>query len=129
MKNEHVIIAALAIALTGTGYYAYTQHRHAVYMQTMLDSSNQELKLCNSQIKELLEKNTDLQKQVDNKPAPVVVTQSDGVSDTLRQMDEDELRQKASDYLDKQNDYLDKVNRQLDDEHLSKYMKLHDYTK
>lgn len=40
----------------------------------------------------------------------------------MRQMDEDELRQKAS-------DYLDKVNRQLDDEHLSKYMKLHDYTK
>lgn len=124
MKNEHVIIAALAIALTGTGYYAYTQHQQTVHLQTMLDSSNQELKLCNSQIKELLEKNTDLQKQVDNKPAPapVVVTQSDGVSDTMRQMDEDELRQKAS-------DYLDKVNRQLDDEHSSKYMKLHDYTK
>lgn len=43
MKNEHVIIAALAIALTGTGYYAYTQHQQAVHLQTMLDSKKNEL--------------------------------------------------------------------------------------
>lgn len=129
MKNEHVIIAAMAIALTGTGYYAYTQHQQAVHLQTMLDGKKNELTWYNNQISELLEKNTDLQKQIDNQPAPVVVTQSDGLSDALRQLDEDELRQKASDYLDKQNDYLDKVNRQLNDEHSSKYMKLHDYTK
>lgn len=129
MKNEHVVIAVLAIALTGTGYYAYTQHQQTVYLQTMLDDNKKELTWYNSQISELLEKNTDLQKQVDNQPTPVVVTQSGGVSDTLRQMDEDELRQKASDYLDKQNDYLDKVNRKLDDEYSSKYVKIHDFTK
>lgn len=137
MKNEHVIIAALAIALAGTGYYAYMQHQQAQSLQTQVDDTSRKLRQAKinmtdlqAQVQDLKDKNADLQDQVDNQPAPVV-TQSggDSVSDIMRQMDEDDLRQKASDYLDKQNEYLDKVNRQLDDEYWSQDVKMKDFSK
>lgn len=137
MKKEHVIIAILSIALAGTGYYAYMQHQQAQSLQAQVDDTSHKLRQAKinmtdlqAQVQDLKDKNADLQDRVDNQPAPVV-TQSggDSVSDIMRQMDEDDLRQKASDYLDKQNDYLDKVNRQLDDEYWSQDVKMKDFSK
>lgn len=134
MKNEHVIIAALAIVLAGTGYYAYTEHQQVQALQEQVDSKNKQLNSSQGKIMDLLAKvqdlkneNADLQDQVDNQPAPA---QSDvSVSDIMRQMDEDDLRQKESDYLDKQSEYLDKVNRKLDDEYWSQDVKMKDFSK
>lgn len=130
MKNEHVIIAVLSIALAGTGYYAYMQHQQAQSLQAQVDDTNHKLRQAKinmtdlqAQVQDLKDKNADLQDQVDNQPAPVV-TQSggDSVSDIMRQMDEDDLRQKAS-------DYLDKMNRKLDDEYWSQDVKMKDFSK
>lgn len=137
MKNEHVIIAVLAIALAGTGYYAYTEHQQVQALQEQVDSKNKQLNNSQGKIMDLLatiqdlkDKNADLQDQVNNQSAPAV-TQSNGdsVSDIMRQMDEDDLRQKESDYLDKQSEYLDKVNRKLDDEYWSQDVKMKDFSK
>lgn len=137
MKNEHVIIAALVIALAGTGYYAYTEHQQVQDLQAQVDSTKKKLAQVQvnatdlqAQVKDLQSKNDDLQDQIDSQPAPVV-TQSggDSVSDIMRQMDEDDLRQKESDYLDKQSEYLDKVNRKLDDEYWSQDVKMKDFSK
>ena len=130
MKNEHVIIAALAIALAGTGYYAYTEHQQVQALQEQVDGKSNQVDQSQRKIMDLLatiqdlkDKNADLQDQVNNQSAPVV-TQSggDSVSDIMRQMDEDDLRQKES-------DYLDKVNRQLDDEYWSQDVKMKDFSK
>lgn len=137
MKNEHVIIAALVIALAGTGYYAYTEHQQVQDLQEQVDGKSNQVDQSQKKIMDLLatvqdlkNKNADLQDQVNNQPAPVVTqSNSDSVSDIMRQMDEDDLRQKASDYLDKQNEYLDKVNRQLDDEYWSQDVKMKDFSK
>lgn len=134
MKNEHVIIAALAIALAGTGYYAYTEHQQVQALQEQVDSKDYQVYQSQKKIMDLLatvqdlkNENADLQDQVDNQPAPA---QSDvSISDIMRQMDEDDLRQKESDYLDKQSEYLDKVNRKLDDEYLSQDVKMKDFSK
>lgn len=137
MKNEHVIIAALAIALAGTGYYAYTQHQQVQALQEQIDGKSNQVDQSQRKIMDLLatiqdlkDKNANLQDQVNNQSAPAV-TQSNGdsVSDIMRQMNEDDLRQKASDYLDKQSEYLDKVNRQLDDEYWSQDVKMKDFSK
>lgn len=137
MKNEHVIIAALAIALAGTGYYAYTEHQQVQALQEQVDGKSNQVDQSQRKIMDLLatiqdlkDKNANLQDQVNNQPAPVVTQNNgDSVSDIMRQMDEDDLRQKASDYLDKQNEYLDKVNRQLDDEYWSQDVKMKDFSK
>ena len=137
MKNEHVIIAALAIALAGTGYYAYTEHQQVQALQEQVDGKSNQVDQSQRKIMDLLatiqdlkDKNADLQDQVNNQSAPAV-TQSNGdsVSDIMRQMDEDDLRQKESDYLDKQSEYLDKVNRKLDDEYWSQDVKMKDFSK
>lgn len=137
MKNEHVIIAVLAIALAGTGYYAYTEHQQVQALQEQVDGKSNQVDQSQRKIMDLLatiqdlkDKNADLQDQVNNQSAPVV-TQSggDSVSDIMRQMDEDDLRQKESDYLDKQSEYLDKMNRQLDDEYWSQDVKMKDFSK
>lgn len=137
MKNEHVIIAALAIALAGTGYYAYTEHQQVQALQEQVDSKDNQVYQSQKKIMDLLatvqdlkNENANLQDQVNNQSAPAV-TQSNGdsVSDIMRQMDEDDLRQKESDYLDKQSEYLDKVNRKLDDEYWSQDVKMKDFSK
>lgn len=137
MKNEHAIIAALAIALAGTGYYAYTEHQQVQALQEQVDSKDNQVYQSQKKIMDLLatvqdlkNENADLQDQVNNQSAPAV-TQSNGdsVSDIMRQMDEDDLRQKESDYLDKQSEYLDKVNRKLDDEYWSQDVKMKDFSK
>lgn len=137
MKDEHVIISALAIALVGTGYYAYTEHQQVQALQEQVDSKNKQVNQSQSKIMDLLatvqdlkDKNSDLQDQVNNQPAPVVVQGGgDSISDIMKQMDEDDLRQKESDYLDKQSDYLDKVNRKLDDEYWGTDVKMQDFSK
>lgn len=136
MKNEHVIIAALAIALAGTGYYAYTQHQQAQALQEQVDSKNKQLNSSHGKIMDLLatvqdlkNENADLQDQIDSQPAPAAAQSDVSISDIMRQMDEDDLRQKESDYLDKQSEYLDKVNRKLDDEYLSQDVKMKDFSK
>lgn len=136
MKNEHVIIAALAIALAGTGYYAYTEHQQVQALQEQVDSKNKQLNNSQGKIMDLLatvqdlkNENADLRDQVDNQPAPAAAQSDVSVSDIMRQMDEDDLRQKESDYLDKQSEYLDKVNRKLDDEYLSQDVKMKDFSK
>lgn len=136
MKNEHVIIAALAIALAGTGYYAYMQHQQVQDLQTQVDSTKKKLAQVQvnatdlqAQVKDLQSKNDDLQDQIDSQPAPAAAQGDVSVSDIMRQMDEDDLRQKESDYLDKQSEYLDKVNRQLDDEYWSQDVKMKDFSK
>ena len=135
MKNEHVIIAALAIALAGTGYYAYTQHQQVQALHEQVDSKDNQVYQSQKKIMDLLatvqdlkNENADLQDRVDSQPAPAA--QGDvSVSDIMRQMDEDDLRQKESDYLDKQSEYLDKVNRKLDDEYWSQDVKMKDFSK
>lgn len=135
--NKNIIIAVLVAALAGTGYYAYTEHQQVQALQEQVDGKSNQVDQSQRKIMDLLatiqdlkDKNANLQDQVNNQPAPVV-TQSNGdsVSDIMRQMDEDDLRQKASDYLDKQNEYLDKVNRQLDDEYWSQDVKMKDFSK
>lgn len=134
--NKNIIIAALAIALAGTGYYAYTQHQQVQALQEQVDSKDKQLNNSQGKIMDLLatvqdlkDKNADLQDQVDNQPAPAAAQSDVSVSDIMRQMDEDDLRQKESDYLDKQSEYLDKVNRKLDDEYLSQDVKMKDFSK
>ena len=136
MKNEHVIIAALAIALAGTGYYAYTEHQQVQDLQAQVDSTKKKLAQVQvnatdlqAQVKDLQSKNDDLQDQIDSQPAPAAAQSGVSVRDIMRQMDEDDLRQKASDYLDKQSEYLDKVNRKLDDEYWSQDVKMKDFSK
>lgn len=136
MKNEHVIIAVLAIALAGTGYYAYTEHQQVQALQEQVDSKNKQLNNSQGKIMDLLatvqdlkNENADLQDRVDSQPAPAAAQGDVSVSDIMRQMDEDDLRQKESDYLDKQSEYLDKVNRQLDDEYWSQDVKMKDFSK
>lgn len=136
MKNEHAIIAALAIALAGTGYYAYTEHQQVQALQEQVDSKDYQVYQSQKKIMDLLatvqdlkNENADLQDQVDNQPAPAVAQSDVSISDIMRQMDEDDLRQKESDYLDKQSEYLDKVNRKLDDEYLSQDVKMKDFSK
>lgn len=136
MKNEHVIIAALAIALAGTGYYAYTQHQQVQALHEQVDSKDNQVYQSQKKIMDLLatvqdlkNENADLQDQIDNQPAPAAAQSDVSVSDIMRQMDEDDLRQKESDYLDKQSEYLDKVNRKLDDEYLSQDVKMKDFSK
>ena len=136
MKNEHVIIAALAIALAGTGYYAYTEHQQVQDLQAQVDSTKKKLAQVQvnatdlqAQVKDLQSKNDDLQDQIDRQPAPAAAQSGVSVSDLMRQMDEDDLRQKESEYLDKQSEYLDKVNRKLDDEYWSQDVKMKDFSK
>lgn len=136
MKNEHVIIAALAIALAGTGYYAYTEHQQVQALQEQVDGKSNQVDQSQRKIMDLLatiqdlkDKNADLQDQVDNQHAPAAAQSDVSVSDIMRQMDEDDLRQKESDYLDKQSEYLDKVNRKLDDEYWSQDVKMKDFSK
>lgn len=136
MKNEHVIIAALVIALAGTGYYAYTEHQQVQALQEQVDGKSNQVDQSQRKIMDLLatiqdlkDKNADLQDQVDNQPAPAAAQGDVSVSDIMRQMDEDDLRQKESDYLDKQSEYLDKVNRKLDDEYWSQDVKMKDFSK
>lgn len=136
MKNEHVIIAALAIALAGTGYYAYTQHQQVQALHEQVDSKDNQVYQSQKKIMDLLatvqdlkNENADLQDRVDSQPAPAAAQGDVSVSDIMRQMDEDDLRQKESDYLDKQSEYLDKVNRKLGDEYWGTDVKMQDFTK
>lgn len=119
MKNEHVIIAALAIALAGTGYYAYTEHQQVQDLQAQVDSTKKKLAQVQvnatdlqAQVKDLQSKNSDLQDRINNPPVP----------DVMKEMEEAEIRQKTS-------DYLDKVNRQLDDEYFDSKVEIPDFLK
>lgn len=105
--NKNIIIAVLVAALAGTGYYAYTQHQQAQALQEQVDSKNNQVYQSQKKIMDLLatvqdlkNENADLQDQVDNQPAPAAAQSGVSVSDIMRQMDEDDLRQKESDYLD-----------------------------
>lgn len=134
--NKNIIIAVLVAALAGTSYYAYTEHQQVQALQEQVDSKNKQLNSSQGKIMDLLatvqdlkNENADLQDQVDNQPAPAAAQSDVGVSDIMRQMDEDDLRQKESDYLDKQSEYLDKVSRKLDDEYWSQDVKMKDFSK
>ena len=65
-------------------------------------------------------------KQDNQEPAVVYVQgdqdNDDNADDILRQMQDDDIRQKAS-------DYLDKMNRKLDDEYWSQDVKMKDFSK
>ena len=132
MKNEHVIIAALVIALAGTGYYAYTEHQQVQDLQAQVDDTNKKLAQSQSEnhiLRDGLNKMWDssINSKQDNQEPAVVYVQGDqdnddNADDILRQMQDDDIRQKAS-------DYLDKVNRQLDDEYWSQDVKMKDFSK
>ena len=107
MKNEHVIIAALAIALAGTGYYAYTQHQQVQALHEQVDSNDNQVYQSQKKIMDLLatvqdlkNENADLQDRVDSQPAPAAAQSGVSISDIMRQMDEDDLTPKGRDYLD-----------------------------
>lgn len=132
MKNEHVIIAALAIVLAGTGYYAYTEHQQVQDLQAQVDDTNKKLAQSQSEnhiLRDGLNKMWDssINSKQDNQEPAVVYVQGDqdnddNADDILRQMQDDDIRQKAS-------DYLDKMNRKLDDEYWSQDVKMKDFSK
>lgn len=132
MKNEHVIIAALVIALAGTGYYAYTEHQQVQDLQAQVDDTNKKLAQSQSEnhiLRDGLNKMWDssINSKQDNQEPAVVYVQGDqdnddNADDILRQMQDDDIRQKAS-------DYLDKMNRKLDDEYWSQDVKMKDFSK
>lgn len=132
MKKEHVIIAALVIALAGTGYYAYTEHQQVQDLQAQVDDTNKKLAQSQSEnhiLRDGLNKMWDssINSKQDNQEPAVVYVQGDqdnddNADDILRQMQDDDIRQKAS-------DYLDKMNRKLDDEYWSQDVKMKDFSK
>ena len=132
MKKEHVIIAVLSITLAGTGYYAYTEHQQVQDLQAQVDDTNKKLAQSQSEnhiLRDGLNKMWDssINSKQDNQEPAVVYVQGDqdnddNADDILRQMQDDDIRQKAS-------DYLDKMNRKLDDEYWSQDVKMKDFSK
>ena len=135
--NKNIIIAVLVAALTGTGYYAYTQHQQVQALHEQVDSKDNQVYQSQKKIMDLLatvqdlkNENADLQDRVDSQPAPAAAQGDVSVSDIMRQMDEDDLRQMQDDDIrQKASEYLDKVNRQLDDEYWSQDVKMKDFSK
>lgn len=130
--NKNIIIAVLVAALAGTGYYAYTEHQQVQDLQAQVDDTNKKLAQSQSEnhiLRDGLNKMWDssINSKQDNQEPAVVYVQGDqdnddNADDILRQMQDDDIRQKAS-------DYLDKVNRKLDDEYWSQDVKMKDFSK
>ena len=130
--NKNIIIAVLVAALTGTGYYAYTEHQQVQDLQAQVDDTNKKLAQSQSEnhiLRDGLNKMWDssINSKQDNQEPAVVYVQGDqdnddNADDILRQMQDDDIRQKAS-------DYLDKMNRKLDDEYWSQDVKMKDFSK
>ena len=132
MKKNNVIIASLVIALAWTGYYAYIEHQQVLSLQSQVDDTNKKLAQSQSEnhiLRDGLNKMWDssINSKQDNQEPAVVYVQGDqdnddNANDILRQMQDDDIRQKAS-------DYLDKMNRKLDDEYWHKNVKMQDFSK
>lgn len=132
MKKNNVIIASLVIALAWTGYYAYIEHQQVLSLQSQVDDTNKKLAQSQSEnhiLRDGLNKMWDssINSKQDNQEPAVVYVQGDqdnddNADDILRQMQDDDIRQKAS-------DYLDKMNRKLDDEYWHKNVKMQDFSK
>ncbi len=130
--NKNIIIAVLVAALAGTGYYAYTEHQQVQDLQAQVDDTNKKLAQSQSEnhiLRDGLNKMWDssINSKQDNQEPAVVYVQGDqdnddNADDILRQMQDDDIRQKAS-------DYLDKMNRKLDDEYWSQDVKMKDFSK
>ena len=130
--NKTIIIAVLVAALAGTGYYAYTEHQQVQDLQAQVDDTNKKLAQSQSEnhiLRDGLNKMWDssINSKQDNQEPAVVYVQGDqdnddNADDILRQMQDDDIRQKAS-------DYLDKMNRKLDDEYWSQDVKMKDFSK
>ena len=132
MKKNNVIITSLVIALAWTGYYAYIEHQQVLSLQSQVDDTNKKLAQSQSEnhiLRDGLNKMWDssINSKQDNQEPAVVYVQGDqdndnNADDILRQMQDDDIRQKAS-------DYLDKMNRKLDDEYWHKNVKMQDFSK
>lgn len=130
--NKNIIIAVLVAVLAGTGYYAYTEHQQVQDLQAQVDDTNKKLAQSQSEnhiLRDGLNKMWDssINSKQDNQEPAVVYVQGDqdnddNADDILRQMQDDDIRQKAS-------DYLDKMNRKLDDEYWSQDVKMKDFSK
>lgn len=119
VNGKNVIIAALVVACAGSVYYARIEHQHAQEMQSKIENvtkklnkANNDIAVLNDTVENLKNKNSDLQDRVNNPPVP----------DVMKEMEESEIRQKTS-------DYLDKVNRQLDDEYFDSKVEIPDFLK
>lgn len=123
MKKNNVIIASLVIALAWTGYYAYIEHQQVLSLQSQVDDTNKKLAQSQSEnhiLRDGLNKMWDssINSKQDNQEPAVVYVQGDQDNDD----NADDIRQKAS-------DYLDKMNRKLDDEYWHKNVKMQDFSK